>query len=92
MQFAPQHHRGHFGGGGGLGGHNGWTDWHQIRYTSVESFGNGHRLKTIRPMAAFWRFLGGQQFKSLGNVVKLKFCTYNAGESGNGHRLNTFSP
>ena len=28
---------------------NGWTDWHQIRYTSVDSSGNGHRLKTIRP-------------------------------------------
>ena len=45
---------GHFGG---LGGHNfksgklpnGWTDWHQIRYTSVDSSGNGHRLKPIRP-------------------------------------------
>ena len=28
---------------------NGWTDWHQIRSTSVDSSGNGHRLKTIRP-------------------------------------------
>ena len=45
-------------GGGGLGGHkfksgkaapNGWTDWHQIWYTSVDSSGNGHMLKTIRP-------------------------------------------
>ena len=46
------------GGGGGLGGHKlkslgrlskGWTDWHQIWYASVDSSGNGHRLKTIRP-------------------------------------------
>ena len=34
------------------------------------SSGNGHRLKTIRPTMAFWGVLGGQQFKSLGNVVK----------------------
>ena len=52
---------------------NGWTDWHQIRNTSVDPFGNGHRQKIIRPTiptAAFWGVLGGQQFKSLGNVVK----------------------
>ena len=45
-------------GGGGLGGHKlkslgklskGWTDLHQIWYTSVDSSGNGHRLNTIRP-------------------------------------------
>ena len=51
---------------GGLGGHkfksleklpNGWTDWHQISYTSADSSGNGHRLNTIRPsilQGAFW--------------------------------------
>ena len=36
---------------------NGWTDWHQIWYTSVNSSGNGHRLKTISPsihQRAFW--------------------------------------
>ena len=26
---------------------NGWTDWHQLWYTSADSFGNGHRLNTI---------------------------------------------
>ena len=26
---------------------NGWTDWHQIWYTSADSSRNGHRLKTI---------------------------------------------
>ena len=41
-----------------LGGHkfkrlgklsNGWTDWHQIWYTSADSSGNVHMLNTIRP-------------------------------------------
>ena len=27
----------------------GWTDWHQIWYTSAHSSGNGHRLNTISP-------------------------------------------
>ena len=54
---------------------NGWTDWHQIRYTSVDSSGNGHRLKTICPTIphdGIWGggVLGGQHFKSLGNMVK----------------------
>ena len=50
---------------------NGCTDWLQIRYTSVDSSGNGHRLKTIRPRyptAALGGGVAGQQFKSLGNV------------------------
>ena len=71
------------GGGGGFRGvthlslrklPNGWTDWHQIRNTSVDPFGNGHRQKTIRPTIPTAAFggggLGGQHFKSLGNVVK----------------------
>ena len=56
-QFAPRYTRGHLGGGGGLGVKNsslenlpnGWTDWHQIWYTSADSYGNGHRLKTNSP-------------------------------------------
>ena len=40
----------------------------------MDSSGNGHRLKTIRPTIShggIWGGgLGGQQFKSLGNVVK----------------------
>ena len=28
---------------------NGWTDWHQIWYTSADSYGNGHMLKTNSP-------------------------------------------
>ena len=54
---------------------NGWTDWHQIQYTSVDSSGNGHTLKTIRPRiphGGIWGRGGleGQQVKSLENVVK----------------------
>ena len=52
---------------------NGWTDWHQIRYSPVDSSGNGHSLKQFAPRyptAAFWEVLGGQQFKSHGNVFK----------------------
>ena len=70
------------GGGGGLGGlkfqslgnlSEGRTDLHQIWYTSVDSSGNGHRIKTIRPRyprAEFWVVLWDQQFKRLGNLVK----------------------
>ena len=54
----PLNTPGGMSGGGGLGGHtfktlgklsNGWTDWHQIWYTSVDSSGNGHRLKQLAP-------------------------------------------
>ena len=54
-QSEPQDTEGHFGG---LGGHkskspgrlsNGWTDLHQIWYTSADSSGNGHRLNKICP-------------------------------------------
>ena len=97
-------------GGGGLGGHtlkslgklsNGWTDWHQIWYTSVDSSGNGHRLKQLAPRyprAALWVVLWDQQFKRLGNCgqtdgrIGNQFCTYNADESGNGQRLNKLAP
>ena len=68
--------------GAGLGGHkfkslgklsNGWTDWHQIWYTFVDSSGNGHRLKQFAPRypgATFWVVLWDQQFKILENVFK----------------------
>ena len=54
-QLAPRYPRGNFVG---LGGKkckslenlpNGWTDWHQIWYTSADSSGNGHRLKQLPP-------------------------------------------
>ena len=28
---------------------NGWTDWHQLWFTSADLSGNGHRLNTNRP-------------------------------------------
>ena len=28
---------------------NGWTDWHQLWFTSADSSGIGHRLNTSRP-------------------------------------------
>ena len=78
---------------------NGWTDWHQIRYTSVDSSGNGHRLKTIRqtiPHGGMLECLGGQQIKGLGNVVKrldrLGINVEHIGESWNGHRLKKIGP
>ena len=95
------------GGGGVLGGHtfksigklsNDWTDWHKIWYTSVDSSGNGHRLKQFAPRyprAALWVGLWGQQqFKRLANCgqtagrIGNQFCTYDADESGNEQRLN----
>ena len=51
----PSRHGGHLGV---LGGQtfksletlsNGWTDWHQLWFTSADSSGNGHRLNTSRP-------------------------------------------
>ena len=80
---------------------NGWTDWHQIRYTSVDSSGNGHRLKTIRPTIHHGGILGGFRGSTIqkpgkcgqtAGTIGNKCCTYNAGESGNGHRLNKLAP
>ena len=80
---------------------NGWTDWHQIRYTSVDSFGNGHRLQTIRPTIPYGGILGGFRGSTIQKPGKCgqtagpignKLCTYNTCESGNGHRLNKLAP
>ena len=79
---SPLNTPGGMAGGGGLGGHkfksigklsNGWTDWHNIWYTSVDSSGIGHRLKKFAPRyprVAFCVVLWDQQLKILGNVVK----------------------
>ena len=51
---------------------NGWTDWHQIWYTSADSYGNGHRLKTnspSRPGGSFWGLGGQNVIKSLRNAM-----------------------
>ena len=66
-----------------LGGHkfkslgklsNGWTDWHQIWYTSADSSGNGHMLNTIRPSIPQGAFPGGglrgSQIQKSGEAVK----------------------
>ena len=74
--ISPSMPQGAFGGGGVRGSQNatslenlpnGWTDWHQIWYTSADSSGNGHRLKTISPsisQGAFWGFQGSKMQKS----------------------------
>ena len=100
-------------GGGGvgwwLGGHkfeslgklsNGWTDWHHIWYTSVDSSGNGHRPKTICPTIPQGDILDGfmgstiQKTGKCGQTAPIgnQFCVYNADGSGNGHRLNKLAP
>ena len=65
---------------GGLGGQqfkslgkmsNGWTDWHQIWYTSADSSGNGHRLNTIHPSIPREHFRGSQIQKSWEAVKRL---------------------
>ena len=71
-QLAPRYPGGNFVG---LGGQkckslenlpNGWTDWHQICYTSADSSGNGHRLKQLSPRyprGHFGGFRGSQNAK-----------------------------
>ncbi len=96
--------------GGGLGGHKfkslgklskGWTDLHQIWYTSVDSSGNGHRLKTFRPTIPQGGISGGfmgstfqktGKFGQTAGPIGNQCCTYNADESGNGHRMNKLAP
>ena len=75
-QIAPRYTR-----GGGVSGQtfrslgklsNGWTDWHQLWFTSADSSGNGHRLYQSRPsipQGAFGRGRGSQIRKS-GEAVK----------------------
>ena len=80
---------------------NGWTDWHQLWFTSADSSGNGHRLNPSRPQYPRGHFGGGggrgHKFKSLGKLSN--GCTdwhqiwyTSADSSGNGHRLNTIRP
>ena len=103
----PSRHQGHWGGG--LGAQtfksveklsNGWTDWHQLWFTSADSSGNGHRLNPSRPSIPQGAFRGGgrgHKFKSIGKLSN--GCTdwhqiwyTSADSSGNGHRLNTIRP
>ena len=64
-QFAPRDTKGHLGGG--LGGQtfkshgklsNGWTDWHQLWFTSVDSSGNINTSRPSIPQGG-WRGGGG---------------------------------
>ena len=52
----------------------------------MDSSGNEHRLKTIRPTIPH----GGIVVKRL-DRLEINFA-HNAGESGNGHRLNKLAP
>ena len=72
-----------------------------MRYTSVDSSGNGHRLKTIGPTIPHGSILGGSRGSTIQKPGKCgqtagpignTFCKNNAGESGNGHRLNKLAP
>ena len=53
---------------------NGWTDWHQLWFTSADSSGNGHRLNTSRPSIPQVAFrVGGvrvSQIQKSGEAVK----------------------
>ena len=51
---------------------NGWTDWHQIWYTSADSSQNGHRLKTISPSIHQGAFRGGGLGVKNSKVWKIK--------------------
>ena len=95
---------------GGLGGQtfkspeklsNGFTDWHQLWFTSADSSGSRHRLNTIRPTIPNVGIFGGFRVSTIQKPGKCgqtagpignKFCTYKAGESGNGYRLNKMAP
>ena len=51
---------------------NGWTDWHQLWFTSADSSGNGHRLNPSRPSIPQGHFGGfsGSQIQMFGEAVK----------------------
>ena len=68
---------------GGLGGQtfksqgklsNGWTDWHQLWFTSADSSGNGHMLNTSRPSIPQGACRGGgvrgSHIQTAGEAVK----------------------
>ena len=81
-----------------LGGHNckslgKLSNWHQLWFTSADSSGNGHRLKTSRPSIPQGHLGGGLRghtFKSLGNLSNgwsdwHQIWYTSADSSGNGH-------
>ena len=79
-QIALRDTRGHMGVSGGqtlkslekLS--NGWTDWHQLWFTSAGSSGNGHSLNTSRPTISQGHLGGGfrgSQIQMSWEAVKL---------------------
>ena len=77
-QIAPRDTRGHLGvlGGQTFKSHgklsNGWTDWHQLWFTSVDSSGNINTSRPSIPQGA-WREGGGvrgSQIKKSWKAVK----------------------
>ena len=72
MQIAPRDIRGALGGLGGkhFKSMGKVSDWHQLWFTSADSFGNGHRLNTSRPSKPHGGIRGGgglgcHKFKTL---------------------------
>ena len=87
---SPLNTTGGIGGGGGLGGH---------KFKSGKAAKRMDRLapNSVHVCSSLGDFRGstiqkpgkcGQTAGPIGNT----FCTYNAGESGNGHRLNKLAP
>ena len=102
--ICPKKHKG--GTWGVLGGQtfkshgklsNGWTDWHQVWFTSVDSSGN---IKQVAPQypKGHGGGLGGHKSKSLGKVSNgwtdwHQIWYTSVDSSGNGHRLKKqFTP
>ena len=73
---------------------NGWTDWHQLWFTSADSSGNEHRLNPSRPSI----FMGVNNSKAWEMWSKgwtdweYILHMYKCCESWNGHRLNKLAP
>ena len=68
---------------------NGWTDCHQIWYTSADSSGNGLRLNTIRPSTLGGGGVRGSQIKNQGKFqTACPIGTTFVDSSGNGYTPN----
>ena len=95
------------GGGGGFRGSNNQRSWNAVKRldrlapTSADSSGNGYRINTSRSSIPQGGILGGFMGSTIQKTGKFgqttgpignQFCTFNADESGNGHRLNKLTP